>query len=79
MKPKKAIKELRKQLRDDPANVVLRIRLASLLRDIGEHSEAIEHYLAVAKSYDLSGRSGQALAVCKGVLEFAPQHEQARE
>ena len=79
MKPKKAIKELRKQLRDDPANVVLRIRLASLLRDVGEHSEAVEHYLAVSKSYDLSGRSGQALAVCKGVLEFAPQHEQAQQ
>lgn len=79
MKPKKAIKELRKQLRDDPANVVLRIRLASLLRDVGQHPEAIEHYLSVAKSYDLSGRSGQALAVCKGVLEFAPQHEQARQ
>ncbi|MCP4444718.1 MAG: cyclic nucleotide-binding domain-containing protein [Myxococcales bacterium] len=79
MKPKKAIKELRKQLEGDPTNVVLRIRLASLLRDIGQHPEAVDHYLAVAKSYDMGGRIGQAIAVCKGVLEFAPQHPHAQQ
>ncbi len=73
MKPKKAIKELRKQLKGDPGNVVVKIRLASLLRDVGEFAEAVQLYLAVAQAYQSTERVGQAIAVCKGILEFVPQ------
>lgn len=79
MKPKKAIKELRKQLKGEPGNVVIKIRLASLLRDVNEYGEAVQLYLAVAQSYMATERLGQAIAVCKGILEFAPQDPGAHQ
>lgn len=79
MKPKKAIKGLQKQLKSDPGNLVVRIRLAGLLREIGSHDEAIEHYLVVAREYQRESKLAQALGVCSGILEFAPDRTEVLE
>lgn len=74
MKPKKAIKELRRQLERDPHNLVLRLRLAGLLCEIGDRAEGVRLYSSVALAYQGQGRLSQAIAVCKSLLEIDPQH-----
>jgi cAMP-dependent protein kinase regulator len=72
---KKAIKGLRKQLKSDPGNLVLRVRLASLLREIGSYDESVTIFLLVAKEYREKQKLAQAIAVCQGILEFAPERD----
>ncbi|RMH37130.1 MAG: hypothetical protein D6689_21350, partial [Deltaproteobacteria bacterium] len=72
MKPKKVVKELERQLRRDPDNLVLRLRLAAALREVGRTDEAVALYRSVALTYRDSGRLQQAIAVCKSALEIEP-------
>jgi len=74
MNPKKAVKDLEKQLRKDPHNLVLRVRLAGALYNAGRWPEAIDLYQSVALAYKAQGRVDQAIAVCHGLLEIAPDH-----
>ncbi|HEY8141453.1 MAG TPA: cyclic nucleotide-binding domain-containing protein [Kofleriaceae bacterium] len=78
MNPRKAVKELEKQLRKDPHNLVLRVRLAGALVQTGNFAEAIEMYRSVAMAYYAQNRIDQAIAVCHSVLEIAPDHHPSR-
>jgi cAMP-dependent protein kinase regulator len=78
MKPKKAVKELERQLRKDPGNLVLRLRLASALRTAGRTDEAVTLYRSVAVVYHSDGRLAQAIAVCKSVLEIDPAQRETQ-
>jgi CRP-like cAMP-binding protein len=75
MNPKKALKELEKQLRKQPASLVVRIRLAALLHALGRLPEAVDLYRSVAMAYFAQGRLDQAIAVCHSLLEIAPMHQ----
>lgn len=79
MNPKKAVKELDKQLRKDPGNLVLRIRLAGALYQVGRWPDAVQMYRSVAMAYQAQGRIDQAIAVCHSVLEIAPGHPETRQ
>ena len=78
MNPRKAVKELEKQLRKDPHNLVLRVRLAGAMVQVGNFAEAIELYASVAMAYYAQNRLDQAIAVCHSVLEIAPDHHPSR-
>ena len=74
MNPRKAVKELDKQLRRDPTNLVLRIRLAGALCAAGQVLQGVELYRSVAVAYYAQNRIDQAIAVCHSLLEVAPGH-----
>jgi CRP-like cAMP-binding protein len=75
MNPKKALRELEKQLRKQPGSLVVRIRLAALLHVLGRLPEAVDLYRSVAMAYFAQGRLDQAIAVCHSMLEIAPMHQ----
>ena len=72
MRPKRAIKLVRKQLKRDPRSLPLRIRLATLLCENGQCDEGGRIFKAVADEYQTAGRLSQAIAVCKSALELDP-------
>lgn len=78
MNPKKAVKDLEKQLRKDPGNLVLRIRLAAAFHAAGEMRAAVDLYRSVAMAYYQQNRIDQAIAVCHSLLEIAPDHHDTR-
>jgi CRP-like cAMP-binding protein len=75
MNPKKALRELEKQLRRQPGSLVIRIRLAAALHAVGRLPEAVDLYRSVAMAYFAQGRLDQAMAVCHSLLEIAPMHQ----
>ena len=75
MNPKKALRELEKQLRRQPGSLVIRIRLAAVLHVLGRLPEAVDLYRSVAMAYFAQGRLDQAIAVCHSLLEIAPMHQ----
>ena len=66
------LKELEKRLEKEPANLGLRVTVAGLLREAGRSVEAVELYRSVAVAYRDQGRRQQAIAVCRSILEIAP-------
>ena len=67
------LKELEKRLEKEPANLGLRVTVAGLLREAGRSVEAVELYRSVAIAYRDQGRRHQAIAVCRSILEIAPE------
>ena len=78
MKPKRVIKELEKQIRKDPQNLVLRLKLAAAYREVGRTDDAVALYRSVAVAYHSHGRLVQAIAVCKSVLEIEPSQRETQ-
>ena len=72
------LKELEKRLRDEPENLGLRVVLAGTYREANRLSDAVELYRSVAIAYRDQGRLQQAVAVCKSVLELAPDDAASR-
>jgi tetratricopeptide repeat protein len=68
----KKLREAERALAADPHNPVVRLKLAAALRDTGRLPDAVDIYRAVAVSYQQEGRLVQALAVCRAILEIAP-------
>src|SRR3954466_8341715 len=68
----KALKELEKRLKQEPTNLGLRVQVAGMLREAGRSIEAVELYRSVALAYRDQGRAAQAVAVCRSILEIAP-------
>ena len=64
--------DIERRLAAEPDNLGLRVAYAGALRDEGRRAEAIEQYRAVAFAYRYQGRTQQAIAVCRGILELAP-------
>lgn len=69
------LKELEKRLKKEPDNLGLRVQVAGLMREAGRSTEAVELYRSVALAYRDQGRTQQAVAVCKAILEIAPDDE----
>jgi Cyclic nucleotide-binding domain len=67
-----SLRELEKRLAQEPDNLPLRVTVAGMMRESGRASEAVEHYRRVAIAYRAQGRQQQALAVCRSILELAP-------
>src|SRR5687768_155870 len=76
---KKLVKEYERQLKSEPENLVLRLKLAAALREIGKTDDAVHQYGRVAQAYKQQGRLAQAIAVCKSVLEIEPTHRETQE
>src|SRR5688572_26278963 len=74
MNAKKLVKEYEKQLEKDPGNLVLRLKLAAALRELGRTADAVAMYHSVARAYYQQGRLAQGIAVCRSVLEIEPSH-----
>jgi hypothetical protein len=64
--------ELEHRLEREPENLPLRVAVAGELRAANRPDAAVEHYRKVAIAYRSQGRAQQALAVCKDILELAP-------
>ena len=67
------LKDLEKRLKSEPSNLGLRVQVAGMMREAGRSLEAVELYRSVALAYRDQGRTQQAIAVCKSILEIAPE------
>ncbi len=72
------LKELEKRLEKEPNNLGLRVMVAGALHEAGRTVEAIELYRSVALAYRDGGRRQQAIAVCRSILELAPEDDACR-
>jgi hypothetical protein len=72
------LKELEKRLEKEPNNLGLRVTVAGALHEAGRTVEAIELYRSVALAYRDGGRRQQAIAVCRSILELAPEDDACR-
>ena len=66
------LRDLEKRLEKEPHNLGLRVTVAGMLREAGRSVEAVELYRSVALAYRDQGRPQQAIAVCRSILEIAP-------
>jgi hypothetical protein len=67
------LKDLEKRLKAEPNNLGLRVQVAGMMREAGRSLEAVELYRSVALAYRDQGRTQQAIAVCRSILEIAPE------
>lgn len=72
------LRELEKRLRDEPDNLGLKVQVAGAMVEAGRRGDALELYRAVAHAYRDQGRTQQALVVCRGMLELAPDDPRCR-
>lgn len=72
IEPRARLRELEKRLKDEPDNLGLRVTVAGVLRELGRVGEAVEQYRTVAIAYRDQGRAQQAIAVCRSILDVAP-------
>ncbi len=72
MTDKRATRDLERDLRRQPDNLPLRLRLAAAYRADGRTGEAVHLYRSVAVAYHGQRRLAQAIAVCRSVLELEP-------
>ena len=73
------LKELEKRLEQEPGNLGLRVMVAGAMHEAGRRAESTELYRTVAIAYRDQGRIQQAIAVCRGALEQAPDDARLRE
>jgi len=72
MNAKTRLRDATRAAQREPANLVLRLRLAAALCETGQLPDALDLYRSVAVAYQGEGRLVQALAVCRSVLALAP-------
>ncbi|HWN69562.1 MAG TPA: hypothetical protein VNM90_18095, partial [Haliangium sp.] len=72
MNLRKLIKDLRHKLRRDQDNLALRLELADLYRDDGDHAEAVQTYREVAIAFWQAARLDEAKVACRRALDLAP-------
>lgn len=78
MKPEQAVSDLEDELRRDPRNLAVRLRLAAALREAGRDGDAVSHYQVLARAYRSSGELRQAMAACHSALSIDPSHAAIR-
>jgi hypothetical protein len=66
------LRELERRLEEEPENLGLRVVVAGALCEAGRRADAVELYRSVAVAYRDQGRAQQAIAVCRSILEIAP-------
>jgi hypothetical protein len=71
--PKKRLSAAQQAVAREPENLVLRLKLAAALRAADRLHDALDVYRLVAVAYQREGRLLQALAVCRSILELAPE------
>ncbi|HEY5946890.1 MAG TPA: hypothetical protein VIV40_15410, partial [Kofleriaceae bacterium] len=67
------LKDAEKRLKNEPTNLGLKVQVAGMMREAGRSLEAVELYRSVALAYRDQGRTQQAIAVCRSILEIAPE------
>lgn len=78
MTAKRSIKDLERQVKKEPDNLVVRLLLAAAYREVGRTADAVPLYRSVAETYQKQGRRTQAVAVVKSLLEIDPQDPGSR-
>ena len=76
---KKLLKVYSQKLRQNPDDLDLRIKLAEVLRLLGRANEAIAFYSSIAWAYGVAGNLGQAITLCKIILELNPNHSETQQ
>ncbi|MCA9670900.1 MAG: cyclic nucleotide-binding domain-containing protein [Myxococcales bacterium] len=66
-------------LRKNPDDLLLRLKLAEVLRLLERFDEAISLYSSVAWSYAVAGNLVQAIMLCKLILELKPSHRETQQ
>lgn len=74
---RKLVQEQGVVLQKDPTDLVARQKLAEAHRDLGEESEALTHYLELARAYADAGRPERAISVYQDILAFQPGHRES--
>ncbi len=77
-KLRKYLAYYQKVLREEPENIEARLRLAALLKEMGQRSHAIEEYVTASKLLAAQGLPLEAIAACKAVLELDPMHTEVQ-
>lgn len=67
-----ALRDLEVRLSQDPDNLLLRVRVATLLRQVGRNAEAARLLRSVALAYRDRGRYAEAVAIARSLLEIVP-------
>lgn len=67
-----ALRDLEQRLSQDPDNLLLRVRVATLLRQVGRNAEAARLLRSVALAYRDHGRYAEAVAIARSILEIVP-------
>jgi CRP-like cAMP-binding protein len=73
---KRNLKLLKERLEERPMDLDARMRIARTYRLMGESSESVAHYGAVARYLSLAGHPLQAVAVLKELLQVDPRHDE---
>ncbi len=73
---KRNLKLLKERLDERPMDLDARMRIARTYRLLGDGSESVAHYGAVARYLSLAGHPLQAVAVLKELLQVDPRHEE---
>jgi cAMP-dependent protein kinase regulator len=72
MTARRSIRDLERQCKKEPDNLVVRLLLAAAYREAGRTTDAIPLYRSVASAYQRQGRRTQAVAVLRSLLELDP-------
>jgi CRP-like cAMP-binding protein len=70
---------LAQQVVREPNSIPHRLDLAMALLEVGRRDEAIALFRDIALGYAEGGQLVQAMAVCRGILEIDPAHEETME
>ncbi len=76
---KKLLRIFSEDLRKNPGDLLLRLKLAEVLRLLGRFDEAVSLYGSVAWSYAVAGNLVQAIMLCKLILELKPKHQETQQ
>jgi CRP-like cAMP-binding protein len=76
---KKLLRIFSEDLRKNPGDLLLRLKLAEVLRLLGRFEEAVSLYGSVAWSYAVAGNLVQAIMLCKLILELKPEHQETQQ
>jgi CRP-like cAMP-binding protein len=77
--PDERLAELAQMVVREPNSIPRRLDLAMALLEIGRRDEAIALFRDIALGYAEGGQLVQAMAVCRGILEIDPAHEETME
>ncbi len=73
------LEQFSQHLREDPDDLLVRLKLAEVLRLLERPEEALKLYSSVAWAYAIEGNLVQAIMLCKVILELAPEHRETQE
>jgi CRP-like cAMP-binding protein len=75
---KRLLQEYAQAVQESPSNLVLRLKLAFVMHQLGRRDEAVEMCRNAAVAYAQDGHLVQAMAVCKGILAIDPGHSETQ-